>query len=99
MKKKILCLLLLCVIMTSGLTGCSFFEDYNKRIISNIEADGYFTVIKAWGNESSNGKNVYYIVYANDSKVKYFIYYDASQYGISHLYNTDGSLQIYEEGK
>lgn len=54
--------------------------------------DGYFTVITEWGS--------YQIVYANDTKVKYLIF-DSGMYrfGITPLYNADGTLQIYEESE
>ena len=37
------------------------------------------------------------IVYANDTKVKYFVFFDEYKGGISPLYNSDGTLQVYEE--
>lgn len=41
----------------------------------------------------------YYIVYAKDTKVKYFIERTGYQFGITPLYNADGTLQIYEESE
>ena len=35
-------------------------------------------------------------VYANDTKVMYFIVSGSSTFGITPLYNTNGTLQIYE---
>lgn len=52
-------------------------------------ANGYFTVITEWGS--------YQIVYANDTKVKYLIKSGAYHFGITPLYNSDGTLQVYEE--
>ena len=43
--------------------------------------------------------NSYYIVYANDTKVKYFVKWTGYQFGITPLYNADGTLQIYEESE
>lgn len=53
---------------------------------------GYFTVITSWGDGNS-----YYIVYAKDTKVKYFVKWTGYQFGITPLYNADGTLQVYEE--
>lgn len=58
-------------------------------------AKGYFTVVSKWGDSIST----YYIVYAKDTKVKYFIKWHSSQWGITPLYNADGTLQIYEESE
>lgn len=55
---------------------------------------GYFTVITSWGEADS-----YYIVYAKDTKVKYFVKWTGYQFGITPLYNADGTFQIYEESK
>ena len=52
-------------------------------------ANGYFTVLENWNH-------YYYIIFANDTKVKYFAYITAQGFGITPLYNADGSLQIYE---
>lgn len=42
------------------------------------------------------GDGNYTIVYANDTKVKYFICSGYNQYGITPLYNADGTLQVYD---
>jgi hypothetical protein len=56
--------------------------------------NGYFTVIKTW--EDTNGMDVYYLLYANDTGVMYFYYKSGHQSGMTPLYNTDGTLQVYE---
>lgn len=38
-------------------------------------------------------------MYANDTKVKYFVRQYGYEFGISPLYNADGTLQIYEESE
>lgn len=48
------------------------------------------SVGKPWGVD-------YCIVYANDTKVKYLIGYYTNMFGITPLFNADGSLQIYNE--
>lgn len=61
--------------------------------VSNDFAKGYFTVISEWGNATSR---TYKIVYANDTKVKYFVFKSGYYAGITPLYNEDGSLQVYD---
>ena len=77
------------------LVGCgTTYQEATGQTESNASGDfgnGYFKVITKWGNG-------YYIVYANDTKVKYLVM-ERTQYlsGITPLYNADGTLQIYEE--
>lgn len=82
---------LLLIITVLCLSGCSKEEHPNKNDNTYREqmAGGYFTVLEEWDR-------VNYIVYANDTKVKYFVKYGGSVLGITPLYNADGSLQIYE---
>lgn len=93
MKKKILAIILsgLVVLQCTG-CGTTYQEATNTSNFSDSFAKGYFTVITEWG-----GTPTYRIVYANDTKVKYFVFFDGYRGGISPLYNTDGTLQIYEE--
>lgn len=93
MKKKILAIILsgLVVLQCTG-CGTTYQEVTNTSNSSDSFAKGYFTVISKWG-----GTPTYRIVYANDTKVKYFVFFDGYRGGISPLYNTDGTLQIYEE--
>lgn len=96
MKKQLLSVSL-AVVMVACLVGCgTTYQEATGQTENNTSGDfgnGYFTVITEWGN-------VYYIVYANDTKVKYLIM-ERSQYlsGITPLYNADGTLQIYEESE
>lgn len=96
MKKRLL-RVALAVVVAVCLVGCgtTYQEATGKTEIgtSGDFAGGYFTVITEWGNG-------YYIVYANDTKVKYLIM-ERTQYlsGITPLYNADGTLQIYEESE
>lgn len=92
MNKKILAAITVGLICVSA-TGCE--TSYQEAISANTangttRSNGYFTEIVKWGNGE------YTIVYANDTKVKYFIYSGYNQYGITPLYNTDGTLQVYD---
>jgi hypothetical protein len=92
--KRILALLLICVILIFSLVGCG--KSYREATAPN-ETDvgkGYFTTVKYWGG---GGGIDYYIVYANDTKVMYFLVSGGYTSGITPLYNADGTLQIYNE--
>lgn len=97
-KKRILSVAL-AVAMVVCLVGCgtTYQEAKGKEESSTGDdfAGGYFTVDSKWGDAVST----YYIVYAKDTKVKYFVKWHSSQWGITPLYNADGTLQIYEESK
>lgn len=94
MKRKILTVILICLLSLSciacGKTYSEAVSDNGSE--TNSFGHGYFTVITEWGNQGS-----YKIVYANDTKVKYFVVSTGYKGGITPLYNADGTLQIYEE--
>ena len=92
MKKKLIALLMMCLILFS-LTGCGKTYQEATELDECHIGKGYFITIKSWGG---GGGNKYYIVYAKDTKVMYFIACNGFT-GITPLYNTDGTLQIYEE--
>lgn len=98
MKKRLLSVAL-AVVMVFCLVGCgTTYQEATGQTESNTGDDfagGYFTVILKWGDAVST----YYIIYANDTKVKYFVKWHSSQWGITPLYNADGTLQIYEESE
>ncbi|MBQ4530160.1 MAG: hypothetical protein IJA36_06060 [Lachnospiraceae bacterium] len=88
-------LLLLLIVKFRMFVGCGP-STYQESISTNNQKDygnGYFTTVTEWSDEYSQ----YYIVYANDTNVKYLIIEGRYQYGITPLYNADGTLQIYEE--
>lgn len=100
MIKKLIILLATCILMFS-LVGCGNKTSYQEssEIASSItnDSNGYFTLIREW---EGKGYNTYQIVYANDTKVMYLISYNnicnQGAYGITPLYNADGTLQIYD---
>lgn len=95
MKKRLL-IVALAVVMAVCLVGCgTTYQQATGQTESSTSGDfgnGYFTVIAEWDS--------YQVVYANDTKVKYLIF-DSGKYrfGITPLYNADGTLQIYEESE
>lgn len=91
MKKQIIMTAVVLVTSLMILTSCSN-KTYDKA--DNVHKDygnGYFTTIKEWNN------GMYRIVYANDTGVEYMVVDDYRKFGITPLYNADGTLQIYEE--
>lgn len=93
MKKRMIVLLTILTLMFL-LTGCSkttYQEAINKNNVEDF-ANGYFTAITEWNDEYG----IYRIVYANDTKVKYMILTSGYKFGITPLYNEDGTLQIYD---
>lgn len=62
----------------------------NVQASEDSEKEYFTTVAKGRG---------YRFDYANDTKVLYFIHSQGHQYGITPLYNADGTLQVYEESE
>ena len=93
MKKKIALILVLCIMIVM-LCSCSSIS-YNEAKTSDTYAfsNGYFTVIKEWGETLHTIER---IVYANDTGVMYYVFRSNHSGGITPLYNADGTLQIYE---
>lgn len=91
MKKRIIMTAVVLVTSLMILTSCSN-TTYDKA--DNVHEDygnGYFTTIKEWNN------GMYRIAYANDTGVEYMIVDGYRKFGITPLYNADGTLKIYEE--
>lgn len=90
MKKRII---MTAVVLTTSLmmlTSCD--ESYSEaNSVSSDFGKGYFTTIKEWDD------GMYRIAYANDTGVMYMIVSCSHRFGITPLYNADGTLQIYEE--
>lgn len=98
MKKRLLSVAL-AVVMAVCLAGCgTTYQEATGQAESNSSSDfgnGYFTKVTDW----SSPFNDYAIYYANDTKVKYLVYRGANQFGITPLYNANGTLQLYEESE
>lgn len=96
MKKRIFSFVVITFLLVCLAGRGTTYQQATGQTESNTSGDfgnGYFTVITKWSDE--NGK--YRIVYAKDTKVKYFIQSSTYSWAITPLYNTDGTLQIYEE--
>lgn len=92
MKKKLITLLIACLIVFS-LIGCgTSYQESMKQDGCYTTEKGYFTTVKRWGGGIDHN---YSIIYANDTRVMYLVVSSGYQFGITPLYNTDGTLQIY----
>lgn len=92
--------LLLCGLLLTGclfLTGCDTYQEalnaQNQPVKDEPVVETYFTEIISWSEDGIN----YIMVYANDTKVKYLICQSGYKYGLTPLFNADGSLQLYKE--
>lgn len=98
MKKKILAMIvagLICVLAAGcGISYQISYQDATNNTTQNDSGycNGYFTKLIGWKDIDCT----YYIVYANDTKVKYFVMYGNYKSGITPLYNADGTLQVYD---
>lgn len=92
--RKMICIAAITVMACFACTTCgkTYQEVINQSDTSESLCNGYFTVITEWGENRT-----YRIVYANDTKVKYFVEDGSYSFSITPLYNTDGTLQVYEE--
>lgn len=97
--KKIFLIMTLIVVMSVCFVGCgTTYQEVTQQTEkkesgnNNDFGNGYFTIILEWESISSD----YKIVYANDTRVKYFICTTGYKFGITPLYNADGTLQIHE---
>ena len=93
MKKKIVLVLVLCVMATMLCSCSTFYEEANTNNPVSFSA-GYFTTIKSW--DGGCDYPIERIVYANDTKVMYYIFHSNYTGGMTPLYNADGTLQIWE---
>ena len=97
-KKKYVAILTAILLMTS-LSGCdnqqnAYYESVAESSEARTVCGGYFTVLYDWYIDNDMAR--YYIIYANDTKVKYLLVAGKFRSGITPLYNPDGTLQIYE---
>ena len=90
MKKKIALIVMLCVFATV-LVGCSTYE--NAKAPNYKDYGGYFTVLKEWYADDMGQCK---ILFADDTHVMYFYFDGTYTSGLTPLYNTDGTLQIYK---
>ena len=91
MRKKILTAVAAGVIGLSAAGCTSYQQAANMPDKGTSFGGGYFTLLTEW----NAGAQHCYIVYANDTKVKYLMMFRDGKAGITPLYNADGTLQVY----
>lgn len=72
-----------------GITGCTKGED-----IESAEYDfgnKYFPLVIIYEDDRS------YIVYDKNTNVMYCIFQNYDKFGITPIYNSDGTIKLYEE--
>lgn len=88
--------IIVCSAIAALLVGCG--TPYNENNSYRKELDGgYFVEINRFDAHIGGEHGVFLIVYAKDTKVKYLMIESVYNISITPLYNTDGTLQIYEE--
>ena len=100
MRKKIInkvaCFAAIIFILCTTCTACgkTYQEVTGQQDNTEYSLCGnYFTLITEWDDSGA----IYRIVYAKDTKVKYFIAKSGYKFGITPLYNADGTVQVYGE--
>lgn len=94
--RKMICIAAITLIACFACTACG--TTYQEAVSEEYATDNsicgnYFTTITEWDDATA----YYKIAYAKDTKVKYLIITSGYKFGITPLYNTDGTLQVYEE--
>ena len=87
-------LVLIIILMATMLCSCSSSYEKANTNPDNYFSNGYFTIIKSW--DGGINYPTEHIIYANDTKVMYYVFRGNYAGGITPLYNADGTLQIYE---
>lgn len=86
-----LCVLVpLMFILITGLTACTTtttYEDNDKKFCNQ------FIIVE----KQHNFDEWVYIVYDIDTKIMYYIFERGYAGGISPIYNTDGSIKVYDD--
>ena len=86
-----LCVLVpLMFILIIGLTACTtttIYEDNDKKFCNQ------FIVVE----KQQNVDECVYIVYDIDTKIMYYIFESGYAGGMSPIYNTDGSIKVYDD--
>ncbi len=94
--RKMICIAAITLMACFACTACG--TTYQEAVSEEYATDdsicgNYFTTITEWDDTTA----YYKIAYAKDTKVKYLIIVSGYKFGITPLYNTDGTLQVYEE--
>lgn len=85
--KKFLLASIITLSICSGITGC---DEVDIRQINCYHGNEYFDLTYIYRGEFD-------IAYDKNTKVMYALVDSGYQFGITPIYNTDGSLKLYKE--
>lgn len=88
MKKKILAVVL-GLTLCFGMTGCTKgdIEPESSRL-----ANKYIDLVTIYKDDNHNTK----VLYDKNTKVMYFVKWSGYQFGITPIYNSDGTVKLYD---
>ena len=88
MKKKILAVAL-GLALCFGMTGCTKgdIEPESSRL-----ANKYIDLVTIYKDDNHNTK----VLYDKNTKVMYFVIWSGYQFGITPIYNSDGTVKLYD---
>ena len=88
MKKKILAAVL-GLTLCFGMTGCTKgdIEPESSRL-----ANKYIDLVTIYKDDNHNTK----VLYDKNTKVMYFVIWSGYQFGITPIYNSDGTVKLYD---
>ena len=88
MKKKILAVLL-GLTLCFGMTGCTKGDIEPESICL---ANKYIDLVTIYKNDDYRTK----VIYDKNTKVMYFVQWSNYQFGITPIYNSDGTVKLYD---
>ena len=88
MKRKILAVALW-LTLCFGMTGCTKgdIEPESSRL-----ANKYIDLVTIYKDDNHNTK----VLYDKNTKVMYFVIWSGYQFGITPIYNSDGTVKLYD---
>ena len=88
MKRKILAVAL-GLTLCFGMTGCTKgdIEPESSRL-----ANKYIDLVTIYKDDNHNTK----VLYDKNTKVMYFVIWSGYQFGITPIYNSDGTVKLYD---
>lgn len=88
MKKKILAVVL-GLTLCFGMTGCARGDIEPKN---SYFANKYIDLVTIYKDDSCNAE----VLYDKNTKVMYFVRCSGYQFGITPIYNSDGTVKLYD---
>ena len=89
MKRKIL-VVVLGLTLCFGMTGCTKGDIEPE---SSVLGNKYIDLVTIYKDDRHNTE----VLYDKNTKVMYFVKRDGYQFGITPIYNSDGTVKLYDE--